>query len=343
MPVYGVEKYLRKAMDSVLQQTLTDFEFYAVDDGSPDGCGRILDEYAAKDTRVRVIHKENGGAPSARNTAIEKAQGEYLYFMDSDDWAEPKMLEDMVREADRHQAELVVTGFYIDTYYADDKKVVESCTWKDRVYESANAFHAEAHELFDRSLLYTPWNKLYRRSYIMERGIRFPNTFRDDMPFNLWVLSDVSRVVVMSRQYYHFLKARQESETARYRSDLFDKREQEHEWMLGLYEHWHYMSAPAREMLARRYMERLLGCVENVTSRACKASPKEKRRLLQKMICRERVQTEMRLTRPHSVLMRIFLWPVGHGYVHVAYWMGTFISVVKQHNTKLFSTIKAHR
>ena len=116
MPVYKVEEYVGKAIESILAQTFTEFEFLIVDDGTPDRSGEICDRYAKKDHRIRVIHKENGGAPSARNTAIDIAQGKYVYFLDSDDWAEPQMLADMYELAEKHQAQLVVCGFYIDTY-----------------------------------------------------------------------------------------------------------------------------------------------------------------------------------------------------------------------------------
>ena len=102
MPVYGVEDYVGKAIESIQAQTLTDWEFFCVDDGTKDHSGEICDEYAAKDPRIKVIHKENGGAPSARNVAIDKAVGKYMYFMDSDDWTEPDMLEKMVATAEKN-------------------------------------------------------------------------------------------------------------------------------------------------------------------------------------------------------------------------------------------------
>ena len=95
MPVYGVEAFVGKAIESIQAQTLTDWELFAVDDGTKDRSGEICDEYAAKDPRIKVIHKENGGAPSARNMAIPKAQGKYMYFMDSDDYLVCDALEKM--------------------------------------------------------------------------------------------------------------------------------------------------------------------------------------------------------------------------------------------------------
>ena len=87
MPVYGVEAYVGKAIESIQAQTFKDWEFFCVDDGTKDRSGEICDDYAEKDPRIIVVHKENGGAHSARNVAIDKACGKYMYFMDSDDWA----------------------------------------------------------------------------------------------------------------------------------------------------------------------------------------------------------------------------------------------------------------
>ena len=93
VPVYKVEKYLKKCVDSILAQTFSDFELILVDDGSPDNSGRICDDYAKKDARVRVVHKQNGGLSSARNAGIEVAKGKYLGFVDSDDYIAEDMYE----------------------------------------------------------------------------------------------------------------------------------------------------------------------------------------------------------------------------------------------------------
>ena len=158
MPVYKVEEYVGKAIESIQAQTLKDWEFLIVDDGTPDRSGEICDAYAAEDERIHVIHKENGGAPSARNIAIDIAKGEYMYFMDSDDWAEPTMLEDMYKLAKRDNAQLVVAGFYIDTYYDKENYVTDDYVVEDAVYPDNESFRRNAYILFDKILLYTQWN-----------------------------------------------------------------------------------------------------------------------------------------------------------------------------------------
>ncbi|HOO25796.1 MAG TPA: glycosyltransferase family 2 protein [Clostridiales bacterium] len=343
MPVYKVEKYVGKAIESILNQTFTDFELIAVDDGTPDKSGEICEEYARKDSRIKVLHKENGGAPSARNMAIEIAGGKYFYFMDSDDWAEPTMLEDMYNLAEETNAQYVVTGYYIDTYYSDTEYLTLDVTHPDRVYESQEAFRLEAYKLFDKNLLYTPWNKLYLASYILENNIRFPKTFWDDFPFNLSVLRDVQRVAVSSKQYYHFMRARAESETAKYMPKMYEKREEEHGWMLDLYEHWGISDPDSREFLARRYVERLIGCIENVTNKNCELEKKEKKAEIKRIITTDRAIESLKTAKPHSLMMKIMLIPLRLRSGNLTYLMSTVITKVKSGNTKLFATLKARR
>ena len=100
VPVYKAEKYLHRCVDSILSQTFTDFELILVNDGSPDNCGAICDEYAQKDNRVRVFHKENGGVSSARNLGLDNAKGEWITFVDSDDWLKPGCLEQLTNKLD---------------------------------------------------------------------------------------------------------------------------------------------------------------------------------------------------------------------------------------------------
>ena len=342
MPVYKVEKFVGKAIESMLSQTLSDFEFLIVDDGTPDNSGKICDEYAQKDSRIRVFHRENGGAPSARNMAMEEARGKYYYFMDSDDWAEPTMLQDMVELAEKHEAQLVVTGFFIDTYYNDTEYLSQNQVQPDAVYDQ-KAFRENAYKLFDTNLLYTPWNKLYLRAYIDGKGLRFPQTIWDDFPFNLSVIRDVEKVVVSSKQYYHFMRARADSETAKYVPAMYQKREDEHGWMLDLYQHWGIQDGPSMEMVARRYVERMVGCVENVTNEKCQLPKEEKKKQIAVMIRSDNAKTCLKLARPRSTMMKTMLVPIKWGNVSLTMLESRVITKIKTKHTKTFATLKAKR
>ncbi|MCM1105975.1 MAG: glycosyltransferase [Blautia sp.] len=342
MPVYNVEEYVGKAIESVLAQTFTAYELLIVDDGTKDRSGEICDEYAKKDARIRVIHKENGGAPSARNAAIDIAAGEYAYFMDSDDWAEPGMLQRMYALAQEHRADLVVTGFYIDTYYGD-RHLTEKICVDDRVYEDAGSFREESYRYFDRNMLYTPWNKLYRMDILREHGLYFPDTLWDDFPFNLSYLRHVGRVVFSTEAFYHFIRARADSETSAYCANMYEKREEEHGWMLALYREWGVDNAGTREMISRRYIERMVGCIANVTSSKCTLTGKQRRQAIREMLYNPRVDKALAFARPHSRYMKLMLLPIRAKNTYLTWLESAVITTVKEWNTKLFAKLKAGR
>ena len=343
MPVYKVEDYVGRAVESIRNQTFHDWELWAVDDGSPDKSGEICDKYALNDSRIHVIHKENGGAPSARNAAMEQASGKYYYFMDSDDWAEKEMLEDMVCCIERNQSQLLIAGFYIDTYYSDEAKHSQIRRQPSQVFETQRQFREEAYRLFDFNLLYTPWNKLYLAEYLRENEIIFPKTFWDDFPFNLRVIKDIEKVCVTEKAYYHFIRKRAESETARYNPAMYDKREQENQWMRDLYTYWDVNDQASQEMISRRYIERLVGCVENVTNTRCSLSRKEKAEKINEMISAPQCREALKTARPKSLMMKLMLFPFRIKSKWLTYLEGRFITWIKENNTRLFAKLKAER
>ncbi len=343
MPVYKVEKFVARAIESILSQSFSNFEFLVVDDGSPDKSAEIVMRYALLDPRIRLIRQQNAGAPTARNRALRMAQGRYVYFMDSDDWAEKTMLEDMYRLAEAHDLQEVVAGFYIDTYY-DSERYVSACVFQpDQVFGSQREFRENAYRLFDQNLLYTPWNKLFLTEYLRENQIEFPDTFWDDFPFNLRVLQNVERVGVTSKMYYHFIRARAESETARYRGNMYEKREEEHRWMLDLYKSWHVHDAASMEFIYRRYIERVVGCVENMAGPDCTLSLSEKLGRTRKMICSGEARRALKLSRPRSAMMKLMLIPVRMKCASLMYLEGALISRVRRSNTRIYALLKASR
>ena len=343
MPVYKVEKYIAKAVESIQTQTLKEFEFLIVDDGSPDNSGKICDSYAEKDSRITVIHKENEGAPSARNRAMKIAKGKYLYFLDSDDWAEPTMLEDMYNLAEQTQAQLIITGFYIDTYYSAKKYMTSDYIPEEKIYTTKEEFRKNAYKLFDKNMLYTPWNKLYLAQYIKEKELFFPKTLWDDFPFNLSVISDIERVTVTSKQYYHFLRARSESETAKYIPQMYEKREEEHGWMLDLYKHWDIDDKESKEMIARRYLDRIFGCIENLSNRQSNLSRADSKKLLLNMLDNPRLKKCLKYAKGHSFYLKIMYFTLRIRNFYILILEAQLITFVKSNIPSVFCFLKAKR
>lgn len=344
IPVYNVCPYLARAVDSLLAQTLTDFQLFLVDDGSSDGSGELCDRYAGQDARVHVLHQPNSGAPTARNRGMAAASGRYFYFMDADDWAEPEMLERLTAAAEQNAAQLVAAGFTIDTRSQNGALTRQTLQAGEAFYASKEDFRRAAAGLFDKNLLYPPWNKLYRAEYLRERGISFPNTFWDDFPFNLAVIRDVERVCLLPPAGYHFMRERPESETARFQPGMYEKREEEHGWMLELYDYWGLSSDPVvREMIARRHAERMVGCIENLTGPSSPVSGRARREKVREMLHNPRLRESLRLARPRSLLLRCMLLPLKLKWTGAAVLMGKCISRVKAKNFGLFARLKAGR
>lgn len=199
VPVYKVEAYLGRCVDSLLGQTYDNLEIILVDDGSPDNCGSICDDYAARDARVRVIHKENGGLSSARNAGIDVARGEYLGFVDSDDWVDIHTYEWLLDMALTEKVKLVCAGRY-DFSSKTGEKTVGLCPAKREVISGE--------ELAKRIFLWdnvdsAAWDKLYHRSLFRE--LRYPlGVVSEDLPVTYRVGLTAGRVGMLDRPIYYY-------------------------------------------------------------------------------------------------------------------------------------------
>ena len=223
VPIYNAEKYLHRCVDSLLNQTFSDFEILLIDDGSPDNSGIISDEYAQKDTRVRVIHKKNGGVSSARQCGIDNALGEDVIHADPDDWVESRMLEDLYNKAIEEDADLVICDFFID--YAD-KMVYQKQRPMSTDHEGV------LKELFQH-LHASCWNKLIRRACIQDTGICFDPelSFCEDLYYHSSLLMHDIAIAYLPKAYYHYDQAingdsivrKYKIETYEYDLMLYDK------------------------------------------------------------------------------------------------------------------------
>ena len=201
VPIYKVEQYLERCVSSIRAQSHRNLEIILVDDGSPDGCGRMIDGYALEDNRIRVVHKPNGGLSDARNAGIDLATADYVGFIDSDDFIHPDMFSDLWRLARKHDADIVQCSFRTTTADtpadpggAGDEKVIGG---------------REAMEY-----IYTPYgvdyvmvcDKLYRKKLFDD--VRFPKSKIHEDEFTTWkLLLGSERVVVTGRKYYNYYQS----------------------------------------------------------------------------------------------------------------------------------------
>ena len=198
VPVYKVEAYLRDCVDSILAQTYQNLEIILVDDGSPDNCGAICDEYAAKDSRIRVIHKPNGGPSDARNIGIELAKGEYLTFVDSDDWIDSTLYQQAMAYAPFPILLFGCTDVYAN---APEKKIVNVPSFTSVLSWKENAKQIET--LFTQSIFGYTCTKIYHQDVL--KHTRFDDLrYREDLLFNLKVFSNFSEFQTLDFPGYYY-------------------------------------------------------------------------------------------------------------------------------------------
>lgn len=205
IPVYNAELYLHRCVDSVLSQTYQDFEVLLINDGSKDKSGRICDQYAEVDRRVRVIHQENSGVSATRNVGIGEAKGDYISFVDSDDYIASDMLEQMISVAEKNNSDIVMCEYSVDktgvitpvklnyqSIYATKKEVKNGLLY--RYYTD------------DHAGLYSLWNKIIKREVITRNEIVFDTTLKrgEDAWFIFQCLKNCSRVDFVSIPFYFY-------------------------------------------------------------------------------------------------------------------------------------------
>ena len=209
IPVYKVpEEYLRKCIESIIGQTLKEIEIILVDDGSPDNCGAICDEYAAKDERVKVIHQQNKGLSGARNSGVKAARGRWITMVDGDDWLEEVALEQALSEGEKAEVQIVIWGavkdyngkleLYNYSKYLEDGKVYvgDECKYVRELLLHYNASIA------------TAYSKLIRRDFIIENNIYHDEVLRqgaEGLEFCLRLLANVQKILFINRHWYHYI------------------------------------------------------------------------------------------------------------------------------------------
>lgn len=210
VPVYKVEAYLPACVESILAQTERDFELLLVDDGSPDNCPALCDDYAARDHRVRVIHKPNGGVSSARNAGLDQALGEYVVFIDSDDYVDADYLSNLLRchlAAAAPEKTLTVTDYQPFSPKGDETREFPRAFSVELSGSEASEASAQAfRDLIFGFRLFPPYCKLYRRDLIEEERLRFDREIRsaEDFDFNMRYLRHVEAVSYEPIPSYHY-------------------------------------------------------------------------------------------------------------------------------------------
>lgn len=234
VPVYKAEDFIGELINSLQKQTIRDLEIILVDDGSPDNSGKICDEYAAKDDRIRVIHKANGGVGAARNDGLDAAVGEWVYFCDSDDWVEADALEKLVTAGEKERADVVYGNvnlisygnvktlrFHKDAFATNDRNVIDQLIATD--FSRMYCYYPP--ESGPASCCYGgPWNKIVRRQMLLDKDIRFDLRVKgiyDDILYTAHIFAAANKVAYINVPVYNY-RLLDSSITHTYKANLLE-------------------------------------------------------------------------------------------------------------------------
>lgn len=209
VPIYNVEAYLERCIKSIQKQSYENLEIILVDDGSKDNCALICDTYKSKDSRIKVIHKENGGLVSARKAGITVATGKYVTYVDSDDWIEPIMYEKLITAAISGNADVVTTGCirdYGNHQVIENDTICEGIYYGKKLYEEFLPYIIDINCFYRSNISAHIWCKLFRRELALKYQLQVHNAINvfEDAAFTYPCLLNSKRVVVLKGNYYHY-------------------------------------------------------------------------------------------------------------------------------------------
>lgn len=210
VPVYNVEKYMDKCIESIVNQTYKNLEIILVDDGATDGSGEKCDAWGKKDDRIKVIHKENGGLGNARNVGMKYAQGEWIGFVDSDDFISPSMYETLYNICNEFCADLAVTSFSF--YYNGKTSPIHSPTGDIVLYEGNEWIDEYYGKEKSGNIVPAAWSKLYKRELIIDKKFS-EGRYYEDIVVTAMVLNEAKKIVYINEPLYFYRKDRTDSIT----------------------------------------------------------------------------------------------------------------------------------
>lgn len=214
IPIYNVEKYLKKCLDSIVNQTYKNIEIVCIDDGSPDNSIDILNEFAKRDNRIKIIRQENKGLSGARNKGIDNAKGKYIIFIDSDDWIEFNMVELMINKIEKENLDIVICGQY-NHYILNDNELIKEINLKklsNFIFNNYKEYFIKNYQL--KLPFGSSWNKIFKLDIIKENNLYFvEKCLHEDLLFVFRYLNLVRRIGIVETPLYHYIVNRSDSIT----------------------------------------------------------------------------------------------------------------------------------
>lgn len=335
IPVYNVEKHLKNCVDSVIDESQSGYEIILVDDGSTDGSPAICDEYGEKYSFVKVIHKENGGLASARNAGLDTAAGEYLTFIDSDDFVEKGYIGCINKEVNTH-SDVIAFPLLINDEEAD-------CIVPQELPKRSNIPVREAVvELENSGNFDMVWNKIYKRDLIETNNqLRFHLLSEpgEDMMFNSLVFSKAESVSFFGKPFYHWIRRGEDTLANRFRKDLYERNKVFIEYRTAMYRELGLIESYF-SVLSRENLDYIFACVPNMYRPGHRFSRKERLAFYREILNSEEVKGWIKNAELTGTLIKQFaiLFKLNSSFILDVYY--SFLMGVRNKTHKVWVRIR---
>lgn len=333
VPIYNVEKYVKQCVDSILNQTYREIELILVDDGSPDGCASICDSFERMDKRVKTIHKKNGGLASARNAGLEIATGEYICFIDGDDWVDENYINQLICSIGNNGKTLVVAEMSIDFLNDGFSQMIKLDSNKSRVPIKKGFAEMMKTESFNYSC-----NKLYNRSVIEQGSFRFEEGSEpaEDFIFNSKYVRMISQVSFATGAPYHYIRRDGNTMTNKYISDLYNKSKRTNDILRSLYLEFGQNEEEIANCYLETYIYRMFSCIPNLYRKETKETRKEKREIYQDMKSNQELRKCLLEFHTDDVHLKAFRWMILNGSTYLIDFVYSILFVIRNKFTWIY-------
>ncbi len=347
MPAYGVDKYIKKAIKSVQNQTFTDWELIVVDDATPDDSGKIAEHMAKSDSRIQVVHHtKNQGLSAARNTGESHATGSYIWYMDSDDYVDCDLLEQVYESIEKNPAQIVVFGL-MEEYYTKEgafrygHKVVP----KQAYYKTKEDLRDDIIYLEQATLYGYAWNKFYDLKYLREQKLQFDNVkLIEDIVFNVKFCMDIECMNTLSIAPYHYAKRLDNSLTNKFVSDYYTLHKRRIELLYDQHKYWNHCTPEAMQILGGLYARYILSTLQRNCDPRAKMTHAERYQWCNELFGDGLFNTLIPVgkaaeSKSLSVALLFFRWKRGM----MCLTMGRVVYMIRMKLPMLYSKVKSER
>mgnify|MGYP003041765398 CR=1 FL=1 len=345
MPVYNVEKHLKKAIDSVLNQTYKDCEIILVDDCSPDRCAEICDKYAEQYENIQVIHhNKNQGLSMARNTGMEVAAGEYIWFMDSDDYVENDLFEKVYHSVENNPAEVIVFGLTEDYYNAQgqigNSQIIPT---KEKTFHQQE-LRQYVISLEQQTLYGYAWNKIYNLDYLRKLELKFEKiTLIEDILFNVQFFMDIHSMNIIDFTGYHYNKRMDNSLTSKFVPEYYKLHRKRIELIYKQYQYWEMCTDEVKAILGALYTRYIFSAIQRNCDTRAEMNHKKRRQWTKHMMQEKMVKELISHARSDGKLLNIMIKVLQKRQITLALFIGRTIYICKNQLPILFSALKQKR